>query len=1024
VLHGGDTPLGHAFFAANDNLVAAVDQYAGLLRLWRLPDGAPDSVITQPRLVNAALAADGRVALLDSNAVTIRDLATRRLARTFSLPAPGLSLVAWALRDSAIVLAGAGSRAYIVRLSDTGRVASAIALGTSGTTALAVSPDGRVAASGGADHVVRIWSIASGRDTLARTITGHGAPITGCAFLDPDSLLTVADDGSVRIWNVRSGDELNRIRLSRATVTAASRHGAAIAVGDGSGGLWLFDRRDVASKPKPLGSGAGLVAAAFAHDSPFVATASDTLVRVWHNVTGRLLWTLHGSSRFLHAIAFDPTDSMLASVGDEGAVRLWSLRTGRELRALPGGRGAFDVAFSPDGRLVAAAGADDSVRVWRLTTGELSAAIPHPRAVQAVAFLDSKTLITAGADGIVRGVRLGDESAVSLWSLDSLRGHGVKALAIQPSTDGSRVLIVAASLNGDVRLWHLDRGRPAYGGQVTVGPGLIGGLTILSSADDTHPLIAISTGANILLWRASAAGFNQIVDTLGVHTADVRALASSPSQSLLMSASDDGTARLWRLHGDSATLLLTRAAIDSADWVAVSADGRFEGSQGGLARLHYVRGLETIPLDAFFARDYTPGLSGVVLRAGGSSLGIPKPFSPPPLVSLRVDRTERDRLTLTLRATDKGGGAKALRLFQNGTVIAGLDTDGTHVPADANAHLTYQDESCDTICRVTVTLVPGINVFEATAFSNQWIEAERADTTVIGPGVPTASRLFVLAVGVTEYPKLGPSESLGYAATDAAEVAKALDSAASPVYGSPRRVLLRDAEATPQAILDTLRRFAHEARPQDAFVFYYSGHGTVAGRATASRFYLALGGTSSLDDERQLEQNGIDATTLKRAIEAIPALKKVLIVDACRSGTFVGQVAVAGTPATGTTHANKTQQGSVARDARTPRILSARLELEQQAVAWLARSTGVLVMSASAPESAAFELEQLHHAALTSALLDALAPDAGAAPRVRTVRSMATTVEQLVPGLTLKYRGSAQYPLVWSFGEDWPIGIR
>jgi transcription initiation factor TFIID subunit 5 len=66
---------------------------------------------------------------------------------------------------------------------------------------------------------------------------------------------------------------------------------------------------------------------------------------------------------------------MLATAGDDGAVRLWDLATGTELRRVGGPDDRLTgVAFSPDGRILAASGNDADLRLWDL--GEF----PKPRA--------------------------------------------------------------------------------------------------------------------------------------------------------------------------------------------------------------------------------------------------------------------------------------------------------------------------------------------------------------------------------------------------------------------------------------------------------------------------------------------------------------------------------------------------------------------------------------------------------------------------------------------------------------------
>jgi WD40 repeat protein len=72
-------------------------------------------------------------------------------------------------------------------------------------SALAVSPDRRLLATGGVDGVVRVWDLRNPwQPVLATTLTGHTSEIRALAFAnDNGKLATVAEDGTVRLWDPR-----------------------------------------------------------------------------------------------------------------------------------------------------------------------------------------------------------------------------------------------------------------------------------------------------------------------------------------------------------------------------------------------------------------------------------------------------------------------------------------------------------------------------------------------------------------------------------------------------------------------------------------------------------------------------------------------------------------------------------------------------------------------------------------------------------------------------------------------------
>jgi WD40 repeat protein len=101
--------------------------------------------------------------------------------------------------------------------------------------------------------------------------------------------------------------------------------------------------------------------------------------------------------------------SELQQGNPDWTVRLWDVKSGKELRRFEGHKGlVFRVALSPDGRRAVSGSFDGTVRVWDIQKGRQSWCFTdHTGWVTAVAYSpDGKQAVSGGKDKTIR-----------LWSL-------------------------------------------------------------------------------------------------------------------------------------------------------------------------------------------------------------------------------------------------------------------------------------------------------------------------------------------------------------------------------------------------------------------------------------------------------------------------------------------------------------------------------------------------------------------------------------------------------------------------------
>ncbi len=255
-------------------------------------------------------------------------------------------------------------------------------------------------------------------------------------------------------------------------------------------------------------------------------------IRLWHAASGLPLQPFRGHIAAV-GVTFSLNGKTLASTGEDQAVRLWEVSSGRLLNTLQGRTSmVFGVAFSPDGRTLASGSSDRTVRLWEVSDGKTLFTLQgHTAGVFGVAFSpDGRTLASGSED---QTVRLWEVSSGKL--LNTLQGHtnGVSRVAFSP--DGRT--LASGSSDQTVRLWEVSSGKTLFTLQ-----GHTAGVSGVAFSPDGKTLASISGDETVHLWEVSS---GRLLNTLQGHTTWVFWTAFSPDGKILASSSHDGVINLW-----------------------------------------------------------------------------------------------------------------------------------------------------------------------------------------------------------------------------------------------------------------------------------------------------------------------------------------------------------------------------------------------------------------------------------------------------------------------------------------------
>ena len=278
-------------------------------------------------------------------------------------------------------------------------------------TAVALDRAGRLFATGGDDHLVRLWELPDGR--LQQRLEGHRGWIRTVVFSpDGQHLAAAGDDRCVMLFRVGQAAPVWKAELPSAVYALAwSGDGSRLAAAGFSERVWLLDPqtgRHLASFSAP---GQDIRALSFSPDGRQLAAACrQGLIRLWETASGVRQQDISAHRRRVRCLLYGPDGTLLVSGGEDGRIVICSpaLPGGnpQQIAQLPGA--VYALVFCGPDRL-AVGGTDNRIRLVRLSDGQLLRELAgHTGTVAALAWESgTQTLISGGFDTTVRFWQLG-----------------------------------------------------------------------------------------------------------------------------------------------------------------------------------------------------------------------------------------------------------------------------------------------------------------------------------------------------------------------------------------------------------------------------------------------------------------------------------------------------------------------------------------------------------------------------------------------------------------------------------------
>ena len=286
-----------------------------------------------------------------------------------------------------------------------------------------------------------------------------------------------------------------------------------------------------------------------------------------------------GHSFYITCLDISPNGKYAISGGFMGALKLWDIKTNKEIRTFRGHKDAIiSVAISPDGKYVISNSSDKTLRIWDIKTGKKIKAVWWRKGSSSISITpDGKYILSGNRDG-----------TLSLWNIKTNKYtktfKGSSSAVYSTVMTPDEKYIISGSEDGKLKLWDIKTAKV-----LKTFAGHTNSVSSIIITSDGKYAISLCFDGVLKLWdiKTSKLLKNFKGHSGGIYSSEkINTIAITPDGKYIVLGSEEGKLKLWDIRTGK-VLKDFKGQADFIQSLAITPDGKYvlTGNHDGVIKL-------------------------------------------------------------------------------------------------------------------------------------------------------------------------------------------------------------------------------------------------------------------------------------------------------------------------------------------------------------------------------------------------------------------------------------------------------